>query len=279
MSKAIIAQDAPAEALKTNRLSNTNQTILHEQEQQNKTTPKYKKRVLYFAYGSNLSPSQMRLRCEHSPSTSGRPLALARLDHWRWLICERGYANVIPPTEWRVSRQVGYADLVPESSTPSSSSSSSSPSESHEDKAVIEEGREKKDVVFGILYEMTPQDEYLLDGYEGVDHSAPQSVFARQIPLDVRPREQENGAYNKWYVPARVVKWFDDAEEEEEEEEDVTALVYVDEKRVSLGPPKLEYIARMNRAIAESMVLGVPRDWVQSVMRRAIPEEKPAKQY
>jgi len=59
MSKPIIAQDAPAEALTTGRLSNTNQNILHQESQQNKTHPKHNKRVLYFAYGSNLSPTQI----------------------------------------------------------------------------------------------------------------------------------------------------------------------------------------------------------------------------
>ncbi|EED12614.1 conserved hypothetical protein [Talaromyces stipitatus ATCC 10500] len=232
--KPIVAQDAIAEDSSTNRLLDHNQTILQQQftdkanianfQPTSSTSSESKRKVYYFAYGSNLSPTQMHLRCEHDPSTSGRPLAIARIDRWRWLICERGYANIIPPKEWRIGRQ--------------------------------------SDVVFGVLYEMTPEDEYLLDGYEGVDHSAPASQYGNKIPTAIRPREQDNGAYNKWYVPAKVTKWL---VTEEGQEEDVTVLVYVDEKRVTVGPPKFE-------AIKESLELGMPRSWVESVMRKAIPE-------
>ncbi|KAK6358213.1 hypothetical protein TWF730_007564 [Orbilia blumenaviensis] len=44
----------------------------------------------YFAYGSNLWLDQMLRRCPTSPYTS-----VARLPNYRWLICERGYANIV----------------------------------------------------------------------------------------------------------------------------------------------------------------------------------------
>ncbi|EEA18802.1 hypothetical protein TMatcc_010654 [Talaromyces marneffei ATCC 18224] len=255
--KSIVAQDAIAEDSTTNRLSDHNETILQQQvtDKSNITNSQtllssFRARIFYFAYGSNLSPTQMRLRCEHDPETSGRPLAIARIDRWRWLICERGYANVIPPKEWRVGRQVSHGEMISVSSTGMD---------------------EENDVVFGILYEMTPEDEYLLDGYEGVDHSAPASQYGDTIPIAVRPREQEHGAYNKWYVPAKVIKWLV-TKETDNEEDDITVLVYVDEKRVTVGPPKFEYVDRMNRAIRESLELGMPGKWMQSVMRKHIPE-------
>ncbi|KAF3057118.1 putative aig2 family protein [Daldinia childiae] len=46
--------------------------------------------VLYFAYGSNLSSVQMRKRCPKS-----KPIGLAYLSGWRWIINERGYANIV----------------------------------------------------------------------------------------------------------------------------------------------------------------------------------------
>lgn len=265
--KPIVAQDAIAEDSNTNRLVDHNDAILRQQASdrsnitktlhQNSSSPSFKEaRIFYFAYGSNLSPTQMRLRCEHDPSTSGRPLAIARIERWRWLICERGYANVVPPREWRVGRQISHGELV-------SVSSSAGTEEADED--------EENDVVFGVLYEMTPEDEYLLDGYEGVDHSAPASQYGDRVPIAIRPREQEHGAYNKWYVPAKVTKWLV-AEKTANEEHDVTALVYVDEKRVTVGAPKFEYVGRMNRAIRESVELGMPEKWVESVMRKHIPE-------
>lgn len=45
----------------------------------------------YFAYGSNLSLTQMAARCP-----SARPAHLARAYGWRFIINARGYANVVP---------------------------------------------------------------------------------------------------------------------------------------------------------------------------------------
>ena len=45
----------------------------------------------YFAYGSNLSFAQMAQRCPGAKS-----LGKARLIGWRYLIYERGYANIVP---------------------------------------------------------------------------------------------------------------------------------------------------------------------------------------
>lgn len=46
--------------------------------------------TLYFAYGSNLWLHQMSIRC---PSSTF--LGVAKLLHWRWIINNRGYANII----------------------------------------------------------------------------------------------------------------------------------------------------------------------------------------
>lgn len=264
-TRTIIHQDAPVEGYSTiDQLSNHSHTTLQHSDVTNDTQNE-DKRIFYFAYGSNLSPTQMRLRCEYDPSQSARPLAIARIDRWRWLICERGYANVIPPVEWRVGRQASHGDIVP------LFSSSSAGMEAKKEKE-----RGEDDVVFGVLYEMTAEDELLLDGYEGVDYSAPPSQYDAIIDTRIRPREQEDGSYNKWYVPARVTKWLHrdshDAAEEEKQKDDVTVLLYVDEKRLTPAAPKFEYIARMNRAIAESVELGMPKTWVESVIRPAIPD-------
>ncbi|KAK6501484.1 hypothetical protein TWF481_009322 [Arthrobotrys musiformis] len=44
----------------------------------------------YFAYGSNLWLDQMSRRCPSSVFTS-----VARLPNYRWIISERGYANIV----------------------------------------------------------------------------------------------------------------------------------------------------------------------------------------
>ncbi|PLN77718.1 hypothetical protein BDW42DRAFT_176382 [Aspergillus taichungensis] len=218
-----------------------------QQEQQQQ-----KHRPLYFAYGSNLSPTQMRHRCTNNPTRSSHPVAIARLPHWRWLICESGYANVVPPPGLRVGKQVDGADKVPVSG--------------------------EEDAVFGVLYDMDEGDEGLLDGFEGVDRCAPVSGEEGRIPLSVRPREQGRGDYNKWFVGASVVRWLDGGYSRRgldggEGEDEVMTLVYVDEERVKCGPPYPEYIPRMNRAISEAKTLGFPEKWAEEVMRPYIPRE------
>ncbi|KAJ5128408.1 hypothetical protein N7448_002127 [Penicillium atrosanguineum] len=220
----------------------TGKTLAPESEPQTK-------RHLYFAYGSNLSPSQMKQRCTINPALSGKPVAIATLSKWRWLICEAGYANVLPPPGMRVGPQDSdIAHKVPVSG--------------------------KIDAVYGVLYEMDPDDEFILDGYEGVDHQADEADGAK-VPIEVRPKEQGEGDYNKWYFPAEVVKWIgdDDHPLKMERGELVPTLVYVDEERVILAPPKAEYIPRMNRAIRECEALGVPGHWLEEVLRKFIPKE------
>ncbi|EUC44014.1 hypothetical protein COCMIDRAFT_99394 [Bipolaris oryzae ATCC 44560] len=79
--------------------------------------------TLYFGYGSNLWLHQMSTRC---PSSTY--LGIARLDAYKWIINERGYANIIP-----------LAALS--SSTPH---------------------------VYGLIFSLTPHDESRLDINEGV---------------------------------------------------------------------------------------------------------------
>ncbi|GAM90221.1 hypothetical protein ANO11243_082630 [Dothideomycetidae sp. 11243] len=46
--------------------------------------------TIYFGYGSNLWRHQMQQRCPHS-----KYLGVARLNGYRWMINDRGYANVV----------------------------------------------------------------------------------------------------------------------------------------------------------------------------------------
>ncbi|KAF7440626.1 hypothetical protein PC9H_000972 [Pleurotus ostreatus] len=50
--------------------------------------------VLYFGYGSNMWLEQMERRCPQSTY-----VGIAILEGWRWMINERGYANVVPSAE------------------------------------------------------------------------------------------------------------------------------------------------------------------------------------
>ncbi len=80
----------------------------------------------YFGYGSNLWKHQMVKRCPTSEY-----LGVARLSGYRWIINERGYANVV---EMAGNKTEG----------------------------------ETKDVVWGLVYKLQREDEQGLDKNEGV---------------------------------------------------------------------------------------------------------------
>ena len=200
--------------------------------------------TFYFAFCSNLSPSQMKLRLQADPKSS-KPVAIARLDAYAWIICNRGYANVVP---------------LPESN-----------SASHEN------------TVWGVLYNLSVEDEVRLDKFEG--HNPERNPDPKLNPDPSKQQEvpylQGDWDYNKHYMPMTVTKWLRDPNDYEVEVPDwradhqqptsVRALVYVDELRVKPGKINQEYIGRMNRAIRQSVELGLPQAWVDSVMRKYIP--------
>jgi len=196
--------------------------------------------TFYFAFGSNLSPNQMSLRLRAHPASS-KPIAVARLDAHAWIICERGYANVV--------------------SLPATNSASN------------------ENVVWGILYNLAAEDEARLDIFEGHDEARnPQPEInpdpSRQQEI---PYLQGGWDYNKHYLPVTVMKWLVDPStygvtaSQKQEATSIRALVYVDEFRTRPGKVNQEYIGRMNRGIRESTALGLPQDWVDAVMRKFIP--------
>jgi gamma-glutamylcyclotransferase (GGCT)/AIG2-like uncharacterized protein YtfP len=70
-------------------------------------------RILYFAYGSNMSAPQMARRCP-----GAQPAGRAVLAGWRLIITHRGSANIVPEAEaathgvlWRFeNRHIGLMD-------------------------------------------------------------------------------------------------------------------------------------------------------------------------
>lgn len=101
-------------------------------------TDENRSEILYFAYGSNLSTEQMRQRCPYSTA-----VGLGKLSGWKWIINERGYANIVKLDD-------GEDDVGGEG----------------EGKGKMEE--EEQGHVYGMLYLLPTEDEDRLDGYEGV---------------------------------------------------------------------------------------------------------------
>ncbi|GJC80701.1 hypothetical protein ColLi_03539 [Colletotrichum liriopes] len=193
---------------------------------------------LYFAFGSNLSPTQMALRCP-----SSIPVGLAHLPGYTFIINSRGYANVVrnaPP-----SAAPGQSVSAAENNKPPPLTDPTNPG------------------VYGILYTLPPTDEAVLDRCEGVPHayqkeelpvavvsttsSDPSSAASRPAPLSDGGGHLQKG-------------------------DNVIALVYVDNERTEPSSPRAEYVDRMNRGVDEATKLfGLPAGYVDHVIRPYIP--------
>ncbi|KAI5459945.1 PrpF protein-domain-containing protein [Mariannaea sp. PMI_226] len=158
------------------------------------------------------------------------PVGLAYLEGWKWFINGRGYANV--------AQLDGDAEEREEDGVRYAESKGKG-----KGRAVQEEKG-----VYGLLYLLPPQDEERLDGYEGVPYS-----------------------YQKFQVE---VKWArkpsdSDSFEVDDDEEVLRALIYVDTERMEDGPPREEYIGRMERGIEDAVEnWGMDEDYADRVMRR-----------
>ncbi|KAJ4360492.1 uncharacterized protein N0V89_001057 [Didymosphaeria variabile] len=92
--------------------------------------------TIYFGFGSNLWLHQMATRCPTSTY-----LGVARLNNHKWIINDRGYANLV---------EVGpKSTLTPDYSR----------------------------VVYGLVYSLLPSDESRLDKNEGVPHAYVKELF------------------------------------------------------------------------------------------------------
>lgn len=96
--------------------------------------------------------------------------------------------------------------------------------------------------VYGALYTMTDEAVAKMDVHEGV---------AKQI-------------YER--VPIRVKPLQDDATTEM-----IDAFAYIDKRNVRDGPPREEYVGRMNAAISDGLDHGIPSKYVTEVLRPFIP--------
>jgi gamma-glutamylcyclotransferase len=172
----------------------------------NATTP-----TIYFGYGSNLWQKQMLMRCPTSEY-----LGIARLDNYRWMINDRGYANVVQ-IKSPSSAEPNYAN-----------------------------------VVYGLVYSLQPSDEARLDKNEGV----PLAYTKEDLPVSFWLKENEHEPVDL-HKPAK--------------KQDM--LVYISRKHVTDSKPKHEYIFRMNQGINDALKEGVPKEYVQEVMRKFIPPE------
>lgn len=155
----------------------------------------------------------MRQRCPTS-----KYLGIARLNGYRWIIYDRGYANIVEVAkEERQKKKHDY---------------------SHE--------------VWGLVYSLEPEDEKRLDSNEGVPF-AYQKEF---IECDFF--EAKNGAKPDITTDPK----------------EVDMLVYINRQLTTPSDSKQEYIHRMNMGIKDALEAGVPRAYVDKVIREFIPDVK-----
>ncbi|KAK4187238.1 hypothetical protein QBC35DRAFT_410835 [Podospora australis] len=116
-----------------------------------------------------------------------------------------------------------------------------------------EEKEEEEEEVWGLVYDLTPADEAKLDVNEGV----PEAYEKRMVGVEFWPCKPE------------------EAEGEERGEGKVVEmLVYIDFKRNKPGfKPRDEYIVRMNHGIDDALEQGIPKSYVDRVLRGYIPEQ------
>ena len=203
--------------------------------------------TIYFGYGSNLWLHQMALRCPTS-----QYLGVARLNGYRWIINDRGYANVVEITT-TTSKFHSTPEDTPEAPREGTEQIPGKGWEVNGEEA-LEKGKHS-DVVFGLVYSLLSNDEARLDKNEGV----PIAYTKENLTVDFW--SAKTSGQPSWVdVTKRPSKVLD-------------MLVYIDRNRTTQDEPKTEYIYRMNRGIEDALKLGVPESYVQGVMREFIPED------
>ncbi|KAI0549359.1 hypothetical protein F4679DRAFT_547641 [Xylaria curta] len=196
---------------------------------------------LYFAYGSNLHLTQMANRC---PASVFKGKAV--LPGYRWQINQRGVANVVKSID---------------------------------------------DYVEGLLYLVNPKDERSLDRSEGVAKGfyqkhilvvnfEPHRQFENHLSSEVAQlifqsvasnattdsgSKSESGGDIKNFIDQIAVESTlgrSKRQKESSSTRDVKAIVYVSENYTDDGIIREEYILRLQKAILDAEVLGVPRLFV-----------------
>lgn len=193
----------------------------------------------------------------HQRCPSSKFLGIVRLKGFQWIIYQRGFANIVEV-------------------------------DSHEegdDEKEEEKGKEGdyRNEVWGMMYSLEENDEKLLDEREGV----PVAYRKEWIECEF------------WTVPEAAAASASSSREEEEEEvgknedgstldeektkrkpADITKrpgkekmLVYINREMTDEGEIRKEYISRMNCGIKDAVKEGLPRKYVEQVLRRWIPAD------
>ncbi|KAF5879268.1 uncharacterized protein Bfra_006474 [Botrytis fragariae] len=267
--------------------------------------------TLYFAYGSNLSLSQMQTRCPDSTC-----VGIGVLQDYRWIVNQRGYANIIfCGGSESVSKSESESDSDSESgedindgkdaknanetrNTRASKNPSTSPRRRTQEtttKLLSTRPRNPQNTVYGLLYTLSHRDETLLDTSEGVPFAYTKisplitllsispslatptiayllSLFPGSISISVSGVSSAGLAMPS-LPPSLPLSSPPTASQPSQPSPplQIRALTYIDALRIIPSAPNPEYITRMNRGIRDALAKGFPPSYVRDVMRLYIP--------
>ncbi|PRP79900.1 hypothetical protein PROFUN_12389 [Planoprotostelium fungivorum] len=103
--------------------------------------------------------------------------------------------------------------------------------------------------VYGMVYNLTTEDEASLDVFENVPRSYTKETHLARV---CRTSSKEDTGTLK-------------------EGTDVQVLLYIDRLRSANGAPREEYVGRMERAVKDAIDVGVPTAWIDENIRPHLP--------
>ena len=110
------------------------------------------------------------------------------------------------------------------------------------------------DEVYGLVYALTPTDEAQLDINEGVPYCYTKEIMRAELwaPENRDAVDITAGATGR---------------------READLLVYIDQHRKIEDIPKPEYVHRMNMGVRDALEMGIPKDYIDQVIRKFIPPQ------
>lgn len=176
----------------------------------------------------------MRQRCPTS-----KYLGIARLKGYKWIIYDRGYANIVE--------------------------------EKHSESPALNQKHDYTHECWGLVYSLEKPDEERLDGNEGV----PVAYKKEWIECELWPTsESSSDAIAAEAMENITFRWAKGKPDTSKEPKKVDMLVYINRDMTKETPPKKEYIYRMNMGIKDAVKEGMPEEYVRQVLRKYIPDRE-----
>ncbi|KAK3620283.1 hypothetical protein LTR56_023497 [Elasticomyces elasticus] len=194
--------------------------------------------TLYLGYGSNLWMHQMKQRCPTS-----KYVGMARLDGFRWIINERGYANIVA-----IPRQDRLPNHFP-------------------------------DKVWGLVYSLEQSDEDKLDVNEGVPSAYTKEYHKADLwqAQDGKASDRREGSSVQVELLVYINRKLTTPHEPRKEYGAGPLSVSETAPYLSMLTSCVSQIYRMNMGIKDAIRERMPSRYVEAVIRPFIPEEEDEK--